>query len=128
MPAEQRGCMKMSETVLEDQGVDLHVFQEITITKWTYMKYLLDYQIIDSHALQEYTKSSCLLECRARFQLAHFHRLQPHFPNSFFHGWIYFRAMLEKCGCIVYYYPTLPEEFVRETLPEVAAAKIKHQH
>ena len=30
MPAEQRGCMKMSETVLEDQGVDLHVFQENT--------------------------------------------------------------------------------------------------
>ena len=30
-----------------------------------------------------------------------------------------FRAMLEKCGCIVYYYPTLPEDFVRETLPEV---------
>ena len=27
--------------------------------------------------------------------------------------------MLEKCGCIVYYYPTLPEKFVQETLPEV---------
>ena len=42
-------------------------------------------------------------------------------PPSVMALFIIIRAMLEKCGCIVYYYPTLPEEFVRETLPEVAA-------
>ena len=53
MPAEQRGCMKMSETVLEDQGVDLHVFQENTNHQNMYKTQTKEDQCIDLYVLQE---------------------------------------------------------------------------
>jgi hypothetical protein len=36
------------------------------------------------------------------------------------------RAMLDKCGCIVFYYPTFPEKFIREVLPEVPLYETPH--
>ena len=65
MPAQQRGCMKMSETVLEDQGVNLHVFEgntntKYTITKLTNMKYKTKVsELISVHSRNTQSLAAC---------------------------------------------------------------------
>ena len=49
-------------------------------------------------AFQNYTKSNCLLECRAA-------------------------AMLRLCKCLIYFYPDLPATFIRKFLPVYKEAR-----
>ena len=49
-------------------------------------------------AFQNYTKSNCLLECRAA-------------------------AMLRLCKCLIYFYPDLPATFIRKFLPVYKQAR-----
>ena len=49
-------------------------------------------------AFKNYTKSNCLLECRAA-------------------------AMLRLCECLIYFYPDLPATFIKKFLPEFNEAR-----
>lgn len=53
---------------------------------------------VELFAFKNYTKSNCLLECRAA-------------------------AMLRLCECLIYFYPDLPPTFIRKFLPEFMEVK-----
>ena len=53
---------------------------------------------VELFAFQNYTKSNCLLECRAA-------------------------AMLRLCKCLIYFYPDLPATFIRKFLPDFKQAR-----
>ena len=73
MAPEDRSCLDESETKYEPLGVDLYAFQN-------------------------YTKSNCLLECRAA-------------------------AMLKTCKCLIYFFPELPRAFIKQYMPEYNSSK-----
>merc|ERR1712179_355037 len=50
------------------------------------------------YAFKNYTKANCLLECRAA-------------------------AMLQKCKCLIYFFPFLPRAFIKQYIPEYNSSK-----
>ena len=50
------------------------------------------------YAFKNYTKANCLLECRAA-------------------------AMLQKCKCLIYFFPFLPRAFIKQYIPEYTSSK-----
>ena len=73
MSPKERGCLDSSEIENEQLGVHLYAFKN-------------------------YTKSNCLLECRAA-------------------------TMLKTCNCLIYFYPWLPRTFIKKFLPHYNSSK-----
>ena len=73
MSPEDRNCLDNPETKYDNLGVDLYAFKN-------------------------YTKSNCLLECRAA-------------------------AMLRTCKSLIYFFPHLPYAFIKQYMPEYNSSK-----
>ena len=91
MAPEVRGCL----TAAEPQYPPLHV---------------------ELFAFRDYTKSSCLLECRAAAMLRLCQvRLGPHLNHALHHASLF--------QCLVYNYPDLPPAFVQKFHPSYSSPK-----